>query len=346
MLLGIRRIHQGAPHLSQGTADDVRPSFRARLLAELLCGKTEPSEEEFAALVPQQGDELSFFADAYHGIELATPETQPSRATLDSPPPSLGRSPSTTRTDTRLGHTRMATTIPRPDRLTVPRHRRQTITDVRCLILGHLSDAVLARRALQASSQTSLAVLWEAVRRGPVGSAFHERYNAILFHDRMEALEGREAVVRAMSHPVNLHCLREMRLTQARYRFWRDICDVRREWGQRKYVLLLSVPRISSPRSMRESEKNQIISGLRSRLDDPTDPLERWLVQAWQLCAAIVADQLPEESLMIDTYHLKRHEAMTDADYEAFTSVDPRHKMALPRPSVPAVGRSRREPET
>jgi hypothetical protein len=206
------------------------------------------------------------------------------------------------------------------------------------LILGHLSDAVLAKRSMQASSHISLAVLWESVKRGGgIGSAFHERYNAILFHDRMEALQEREEVVRAMNYPINQRCLQEMRLTQEQCRFWHDVCALRRDWDSGRYTLLLAVPRLSSLRSMRTVEKDRIISELSTRLANVSDPLEDWLKQARQMCTAITGT-LPAENLMIDLYHLKQHEAITNADYEAFTSVDPRAKRALPRQRATDTG--------
>lgn len=97
------------------------------------------------------------------------------------------------------------------------------------MILGHLSDAVLAQRSLQASHSTSLPLLWQLVRGGAAGSAFRQRYNAILFHDRMKDLGGGDAVAQAMGRPTDRQGLREMRKMQERGKFWRDICDLRPE---------------------------------------------------------------------------------------------------------------------
>ena len=55
-LIGIRQIHQGAPHMSQECANELVSSFRARLIAELTCGELEPSAEALAAMAPAEAE--------------------------------------------------------------------------------------------------------------------------------------------------------------------------------------------------------------------------------------------------------------------------------------------------
>lgn len=50
-------------------------------------------------------------------------------------------------------------------------------------------------------------------------------------------------------------------------------------------------------------EKDRIISELRTRLANVSDPLEGWLKQARKMCTAITGT-LPAENLMIDLYLL------------------------------------------
>ena len=171
-------------------------------------------------------------------------------------------------------------------------------------------------------------------------SALHERYNAVLFHERMEALQSLDEVARAMNHPISPACLGEMRSTQAQCELWHKVCELRQEWGSGKYTLLLAVPSVASFRSMRTSGKRQLLTELRSRLADPNDPLEEWLAQARPLCTAIIDNTLPAASLMMDVYHLKRNEDMTEEDYRVFASVDPRVKRALPRCNGGATAQS------
>jgi hypothetical protein len=74
-----------------------------------------------------------------------------------------------------------------------------------------------------------------------------------------------------------------------------------------------------------------MIAELRARLDNPADPLQRWLQQSQPLCQAIMGGALPADNLMIDVFGLKQPKSLSDADYNMYTSRDPRPKRALPR---------------
>ena len=57
MLMGIRMIGLGSAHLSQSEADEVMPSFRNRILAEILSGSLDPSQAQYTEFVNQ--DEIA-----------------------------------------------------------------------------------------------------------------------------------------------------------------------------------------------------------------------------------------------------------------------------------------------
>lgn len=333
MLLGIRCISQGAPHVSQEAADKLVPSFRARLVVELVCGKLEPSGAEFEQLKEREREEQStFFDEAMNGIAQAAgppitpPESVgPARNTASpdglnqptvEPPPAERRR---TETDKQIH--------PRPAKS----RSRRIAPDDRRLILENLSEAVLASRSTQVTAQSDLAVLWKLVRTGNVGSAFHQRYHAVLFCDKMESLRDRNAISRAMELPHDDRCVQEMNSMLLHCQFWRDVCNLCQDWGMGRYVVLLAVSRITSARSLRHREKQGLLSELRSRLTNRNDPLGGWLAQARELCMAVVANELPVDRLMIDVYGLKRYDALDDRSYGAYTSLDPRCKLPLPR---------------
>ncbi|KAG9249632.1 uncharacterized protein F5Z01DRAFT_631334 [Emericellopsis atlantica] len=285
-LIGIRQIHQGAPHMSQECANELVSSFRARLIAELTCGELEPSAEAFAAMAPAEAERVA--------PPIHTESSSPVR------PLSAGT-------------------------------RVQPGRDDRRTILGHLCEAVLSYRAIQGSDQLSLAMLWQSVKRGATGSTFHKRLNCVRFCERMDALDDAQAVGSAMRYPVDRQSLLEMRDMQTQCQFWRDVCDLRLAWGPDKFVLLLAIPRIPSIRRLTASRKQQILTGLRARLDDSADSLQHWLQQSQRLCRAVVTGALPADNLMIDIYGLKKPQNVSDSDYEMYTSGDPRAKRALPR---------------
>jgi hypothetical protein len=202
----------------------------------------------------------------------------------------------------------------------------------RQVILGHLSQAVKASRSAGASMQTGLPVLWSLVLDDNVSSTFHQRYNAVLFHDKMQQLHDSNAVEQAWGHGglTDRPVVDEMRLMQSSCRFWRELCDLRSEWGDGKYTMLL-VGSKSVINKMSRVQKDAFIAAIRLRLSDVSDPLSGCLDKARDLCCAIVNKSLPEDTLMIDRYLLRQYDVSSDALYGAFTSLDPRIKVPIPR---------------
>ncbi|PWI64267.1 hypothetical protein PCL_11321 [Purpureocillium lilacinum] len=333
MLLGIRCIRKGSAHRSQRIAEEMLSSFRARVFVELLCRKLNPNDQDFERLLADERAEQSlFFDDAIHGMDADTryrtaaaitpPDSNASDVIAD--PATLGLTPEQSPRAETTGN-------PRHEARTSSNVRpRQLYADNRRCILEHLSEAVLASRSVGMSSSTSLAILWHSVQRGTLGSVFHERHHAVLFYEKMICLDDDGAIVRALKHQVDMQCIRNMRTVQSQCKFWYDLCNLW-EGEEGKYTLLLSLPGTPSIRSLRGAEKRQIITEIQSRLENESDPLKQWLSQARGLCAAIESQQLPDENLMIDLYHLRRHETIGDNEFKAYTSLDPRFKLPLPR---------------
>ncbi|KAG9250650.1 uncharacterized protein F5Z01DRAFT_693796 [Emericellopsis atlantica] len=297
-LLGIARLQQGAPHVSQDVADGQASSFRTHVLAAVACKALEPPDEALASmLLDDQQDEIpsTFFYDALYGCDMdrddrrALPSTRPQRC------------------DAR------------------------TWSDDRHIILGNLCEAVRAYRSIQASDRRNLPTLWQSVTGSAIGSVFHERLNAVRFCEEMEGLGTPEDVRQAMSYSVDLECVPKMRGLQKQCEFWRDVCNLRRDWNMGKYVLLLALPTHPPLRQLATASKAQLLRNLKRRLDDETHPLETWLKQSQPLCAAIMTNSLPQKSLLIDIYLIRRHGEIDDADYEMYVNTNPQAKRALPR---------------
>jgi hypothetical protein len=104
----------------------------------------------------------------------------------------------------------------------------------------------------------------------------------------------------------------EMRLMQSSCRFWRELCDLRSEWGDGKYSMLL-VGSKSVINKMSKVQKDAFIAAIRMRLSDVSDPLSGCLDKARDLCCAIVNKSLPEDTLMIDRYLLRQYDVSSDA---------------------------------
>ncbi|KAJ2983489.1 hypothetical protein NQ176_g649 [Zarea fungicola] len=318
MLMGIRCIQRGCPHLPQETAVNLASAFRARVVIELLCGKIDPSRHSAERLLSQEVEDQSlFFEDAMNGIDRQSPfspdmETQ----NIFVPPPlDANRIPPST-----------AVSLAQPACKRVRQENGFKVADART-ILANLNEASLTTRAVVRAAGTPLDILWLLVQNTSYTSAFHDRLNAVLFYEEMKRHETDSDVKEAMKHPIDV---RDMRIVQARCKFWKDACELRSEWGEDKYVLLLAFPRTVTGRTGRSRH----IQELEQRLNDRGDHLQQYLHAVRDICRAIVHSSLPCESLMIDVYHLKRHEPLSQSMFDAFVSVKPRARVPLPRLSM------------
>lgn len=89
----------------------------------------------------------------------------------------------------------------------------------------------------------------------------HDRLNAILFYEEITRHQTDNDIKEAMQHPIDV---RDMRIVQARCKFWKDVCELRSEWEEDKYVLLLAFPRAVTGRTGRARH----IQELERRLND------------------------------------------------------------------------------
>ncbi|KAM3560555.1 hypothetical protein ARSEF4850_003598 [Beauveria asiatica] len=320
MLMGIRCLQRGCPHVPQETAVNLASQFRARVVIELLCEEIGPSRSVIEGLLSEEVEHQSlFFDDAIHGVDRQSPalsDAEPEDVFAPPPVEFDGSPPPATAS-------LVQPSLVQPACKRVRQESSCSVTDART-ILANLNEAALATRAMVRAAGTPLDILWVLVQNMSSTSAFHDRLNAILFYEEMARHQTDHDVKEAMKHPIDV---RDMRIVQARCKFWKDICELRSEWEEDKYLLLLAFPRAVTGRTGRARH----IHELEQRLDNPDDRLRQYLHAAQDLCRAILRNSLPRESLMIDIYHLKQHQPLSDEMYDAFVSVKPRARLPLPR---------------
>ncbi|PTB40411.1 hypothetical protein M441DRAFT_28229 [Trichoderma asperellum CBS 433.97] len=372
-LLGIRRIQEGNTHLSQEAAKDIQHSFRIRMTVELLCEQIDPNDEKvrnlpstihkrrsvidsesrlaLESVSEPPEDAIIGWDEDRHSSEI--PDFQTTSPNFDTPTPT--HSPTSTRQSTRESHitnnspmtssqSRSRSSAERTTRSSlIPRARPHISNPIffndRKGILDLLCTAISVYRSTEASKEKSLLILWHlmkkrSVRNAHFASQFHERYNAVLFRHKMESFNDDDSALRSeMKHQADGNCISKMKKISSQCEFWKDLCNIGHEkWGEGKFVLLLAIPALS-PDVIHQNRKH-ILSELRKRLMDATDPLESWLSSARQLCTSIIQRSLPEETLMIDLYHLKTIEDIDNNTYAAYVSLDPHVTMRL-GPTVP-----------
>lgn len=89
MLMGIRLMAFGAEHLSQSEADEIMPTFRSRVLAEILSGTLDPTPSDYSEfIIRQEAAEQDAEPNIPLSLYQGTGESgQP--ICLDTPEPSL-----------------------------------------------------------------------------------------------------------------------------------------------------------------------------------------------------------------------------------------------------------------
>ena len=313
MLLGIRLITGGSTHVSQREADLLIPTFRSRVLVELLAQRLNPGEEDFQQLLQREYQALQrlheeqsmFFDDAIAGMDLPPRE-----------------SPAADRPSSFTAAVRLPSPSQHPSVYSYP-HRSDTL-DHRRTILTMLHNAVTTMRSVSASKSTELAVLWSCLKHGGRLSEFHRRYNGILFYEKLEQYRGIDGLSLERDHHIHRSALKEMWNIQPNYTFWRELCNLHSDQGIAKYTLLCALPEGHSVQ-----DKDAELSEIRYRLSRESDPLKHDLKRAEKLCEAIIELNLPKENLMIDFFRFRANEPLTDELYKAFLSLDPHVKVAI-----------------
>lgn len=375
MLLGIRRIIEGHPHISQQAATGkALESFRIRILIELHCKKTDPSLEEFQP--SQAGNIYNPPATSFWGSQnISVPRESAPLMPIDGSAPIVhsglqnmlstresipvilgddsnmapnfisenmflstgqGSVESLSNSTPELSHssvTRRSTPATSPGSRLSPQPTSQLSNNAKAFntmkgILNLLSTASLACRLSKVSKNTSLAILWHAVKEDHFGSKFHQRYNAVLFYNKMEALRSDDAI----KSEIKGGDIRMMKTRKKQCKFWKDVYDIGESFGWEdddRYVLLLAISSLSANES--QQNKEDILEQLRRRLNNDSDPLKQWLLSAKELCAAIIKQSLPEENLMIDVYFLKKGEEIDQRTYDSFVSIDPHNAIMIDR---------------
>ncbi|CAM1503405.1 Fc.00g081810.m01.CDS01 [Cosmosporella sp. VM-42] len=302
MLIGIRCILQGTPHLSQTVASKLAETFRPRMLIELLADRIDPGDADLQQIPPPSSPEEShFFDDAAFGTQLD--RALEIGAMALTPPRS---SSSASAAQTSPASTSSSSTSSRRD-------------DDRRLILDHLSKAVKFKRSAGASLNLDEAVLWSLVKKSRFSSPLHQKFHAVLFYDKVAQLEGPGAR--------NANS-RKAKTRQSRCQFWKDVSRLGEQYGLGSYVALCAVSARSRRDRPKADEEKAIISGLERRFQNPTDPLLSLLRQARDLCDRTLLGSIPQERLMIENY--SQNSDLVDRIYEAFASLDPHVRLGLP----------------
>lgn len=198
------------------------------------------------------------------------------------------------------------------------------------VILGMLSGAVAFYRSSRLSGDTELAVIWSAIKSGSK-SEFYRRYMGLLFYEKMVRLSSDQEVALRLKTSITKRELGEMRRHQSDFQIWHDICDLRRDWGPGRFVLLCALPESFQVGRGSRTEQQVQLRRVCKRLKDDRDPLSGYLDAAKELCAALVGVKLPCERLMIDDYHLKAYQDMSEPEFAAYMSLSPRPVIPISR---------------
>lgn len=302
MLIGIRLLLQGTPHICQKVADQCVVAFRSRMVIELLSKTMDPSQQDFEEILHQSypPNPSSFFDEAMFNL---SPSNRLSQEIV-------------------------------PD-------ETQSGSDQRKIILDCLSHAVHTNRSAKLSTDKSIARLWFLVQSSQRINIFHQRHNAVRFYEEMNRLGSDSDIIRealrfsspsAISKRPTDKTIAKMKLIKDQCAFWKDLCELLSDWGDDKFVILCAIPPKVNIKRMEPGEKEGLIHEFKQRLEDVLDPLSANLREALPLVRKLIHDKLPTDSLMIEYYIGERYKELTNELYKAFLSIEDN----TPRVSIPA----------
>lgn len=303
MLIGIRLLLQGTPHICQTVADQFSVTLRPRIVIELLSKTIDPSQQDFEEILHQNcpPNPSSFFDEAMFHL---SPPNRPSQELVAD--------------ETQSG------------------------SEQRKIILNCLSHAVHTNRSTKLSEDKSIATLWLLVQSSQRTSVFHQRHNAVRFYEAMDRLGSdtntiREALRFSSPSPISKRpadkTIAKMKLIKDQCAFWKDLCELLWDWGDDKFVILSVIPPKVNIKRMSPGEKKDLILEFKQRLEDVLDPLSANLRETQPLVRGLVHDQLPPHSLMIEYFISERYKELTNELYEAFLSIEP----STPQVPIPAL---------
>ncbi|KAK4067063.1 hypothetical protein Purlil1_13924 [Purpureocillium lilacinum] len=356
MLLQMRCLLHGCPSPDQETFDAAKSNFRIRLLIECYCDELDPTDNDLwsardrrAALNTSQFEESMYEIDLSAAVENRTAGdisdelmrnyNNPfvnadggGRDHLQTPPLSQEDNiqdsvSSTDHVDTDSN----ASTPPQssPSTQSQPpelQERSYAARTDRRDILGILNEATRFSRAYTVSSASSLALLWSLVSRSKITSVLHYRYCCVLYYHKIKTLEDDTSVRRAIraclgaQRKISDKKMKNMRERQKEGQFWNELCNLRQDWGLRRFVLLCAVPARVKLRDD-DAERQQMLRCISEQLAHHGSQLHTDLESAAGLCENLLLNSLPEERLMIENYSSNYfRDGMQIDDYQAFHS--------------------------
>ncbi|KAF4881011.1 hypothetical protein CGCFRS4_v015984 [Colletotrichum fructicola] len=198
------------------------------------------------------------------------------------------------------------------------------------VILNLLSEAVAFYRRSRLSESSELAVIWSAIKNGSK-SEFYRRYSGVLLHKNMAHLGSDHEVALLLKPDITAREIKDMRRQQSEFQIWYDVCQLRQNWGPGQYALLCVLPERPQLERMDREERRVQLEKIYQRLGDNGDVLSKYLSTVKDLCAALVQGNLPRDRLMIDDYHLKAYQDLSEPEFAAYASLEPRPVIEISR---------------
>ncbi|PWI65056.1 hypothetical protein PCL_07468 [Purpureocillium lilacinum] len=367
MLLQMRCLLRGCPSPDQETFDAAKSDFRIRLLIEIFCDELDPTDNDlWSARDRRAALSTSQFEESMYEINLAAAAAVEDRTAgdishelmrnlngpivnaggggldhLQTPPLSQEDNIQDSVSSTDHAETDSNASTPSqssPSRQRRPpeiRERNNAASTDRRDILGILNEATRFSRANTVSSASSLALLWSLVSKSKITSVLHYRYCCVLYYQKITTLEDDKAVRAAIrvhlgtQHKISRKQMENMRERQKEGQFWNDLCNLRQDWGLRRFVLLCAVPGRVKLRD-NDAERQQMLRCISEQLAHHGSQLHTDLESAAGLCEKLLQNSLPEERLMIENYASKYFpDGMEIGDYQAFVSLDPHARRPL-----------------
>ena len=188
----------------------------------------------------------------------------------------------------------------------------------RATILENLSTAWRVKRLAMACKKYNERLLWNLARNRKTDGTLQQRYQRVLFNDRLDTESGKEMLSRMPKRKKN-----RWEEDHSCWKIWQDLRDLGREHDDLDpFVVLAVFPSSMNIDSMSLERKGSLMEAFEKEIkSDNPGSIRQWLREARPLCEAIFAKNLPLNVFNIDDFEFEKEKEVTDKEWESLMEV-------------------------
>ncbi|RBR18956.1 uncharacterized protein FIESC28_05778 [Fusarium coffeatum] len=346
MLMGVSRIMQQKPHVSQKTADEHGHAFRKRMLVELLAGQLEPTPEYLAEKGIIKGVRVegeSIFVSQTDCLSPFLPQEENSfddaiDMTMWEDTAGRVRSTSLTRPTSAVegevvcecvgheaanGGLQSASAFSfRPILPSGPLLQPTAFGGMSgsLTILENLTTGLRFLRTATASGFDDEYTLWLLGQSRKTNGKLQQRYQRVLFNEKMEERNSQNFEISRFPDGQWDKMMKDSK----QWKMWKDLRDIGRKHDDLgEFVTLCALPGSMNKEIMPLRYQEKLVDAFEKEIENNSSPLRQWLRDARELCESIFKKSIPAYLVKLDDYEASSEEEVTDTVWRSLLSTDP-----------------------